>query len=290
MNERTTRIKLYTDRTTKLIVNNSSYTIDNKYIIKVNRQKDTLVLIASNDTLKKEIRLKPINSFYYYSNIITYGLGFIWDYKNPKRYTYQRNVYIDLNSISKRPERFLPSRKGQVDFIYSLPWINSFYLHPKYESTKINTGFWGVAIGLDYYHKRNRFISLTANAVSDFFIPVPGAVDISGEYELMSSIYLNLTDNLQFKRLTYGFGFNYSKNIWDHRYSKFGNPPPPSREPITKSSQSIGLTFNGYFRLGNHFNIGLIYRPSLFNVHPYEGFKYEHLISIDFGWKWKINK
>jgi hypothetical protein len=236
------------------------------------------------------IKLRPKNSFNYYANVLTYGLGFIWDSKSPKRYTYRKNVYIDYNSTKQKPERFLPSKRGQLNLVYSIPYINNFYLQPQDEPTKINTGFWGVSAGLEYYYKSNKFINLSVSGATDFFVPVPAAVDISGEYELMSSVYIGLTNNYQFKTFTIGYGLNYAKNIWDFRYSGFGDPPPPTREPVTKSNQSIGLILNSYYQLGRHFNLGLIYRPTLISVYPTMETKYEHLISLDFAWKFKLKK
>lgn len=291
MNESTTRIRVRSDTPSQVIVNNKSYQLDKKLNIKVERSKDSLLLKAKSDSLSKVFVLKSKNSFYYYANILTYGIGFIWDSKNINRYTYQRNVFINYNSDITIPDSFKPCKKGQLNLIFSLPHINSFYLHPIDESTKINNGFWGLSVGIDYFYNNHKFMRLTANAVTDFFVPFPAAVDIIGEYELMSSFYFSLTDNYKFKTFTFGYGLNYSKNTWDFRIYSWEDSIPPLREPIKKSSQSIGVTLNGYYQLGNNFSIGLIYRPTFLQIRPFTEFKYEHLISVDFSWKWKtINK
>ncbi len=289
-NKPTTNIKVYSDKPTELVVNKKKYIIENTCKIKVPRQNDTLILIATSDSLKKVIKLKQQNSFNYYANVLTYGLGFIWDSKSPKRYTYQKNIYIDYYSTKKRPERFLPSEKRQMNLVFSIPYINNFYLQPQSESVKTNTGFWGLSASFEYYYKSNKFINISASAATDFFVPIPAAVDLEGEYESMSSIYFGLTNNYQFNSFTIGYGLNFSKNTWNYNYSTFGDSPPPSREPVTKSSQSIGLILNSYYQLGEHFNIGLIYRPTFFNVYPKPETKYEHLISVDLAWKIKLKK
>jgi hypothetical protein len=124
----------------------------------------------------------------------------------------------------------------------------------------------------------------------DFFVPVPAAVDISGEYALMSSTYLSLMDNYKFKRFSVGYGLNYSRNTWDYRYYARFDSQPPTREPVKKTSQSIGLTINGHYQIGKHFFIGLIYRPTALNVKPTNQFKYEHLISMEFAWRIRLKK
>ena len=286
MNKPTTKIKIYTDHSIEVLVGNDSYQIENEEELHVKRQKDSLILIASQDSLTKTFVLESKNSFNYYANVFTYGLGLIWDLKSEKRYTYQRNVYLDFSSQNLR--KFRPNKKGQLDIQLSLPHINSFYLQPQNESSKTNTGFWGLTGGLEYYYNNKKSLGLSISAVSDFFVPFPAAVDLSGEYELMSSIYISLTDNLKIKDLSIGYGVNYSKNNWDLRYYEAFDPPPPSREPVFKSSQSFGLTLNSYYRLGKHFNIGVVYRPTFFRVKPSTEFVYEHLISVDFAWKWNI--
>lgn len=163
-------------------------------------------------------------------------------------------------------------------------------MHPQNETTKANTGFWGISAGMEYFYKNNKFLSLTASAAMDFFVPVPAAVDISGEYALMSSTYFSLMDNYKYKRFSVGYGLNYSRNTWDYRYYARFNPSPPTREPVKKTSQSFGLTINGRYQLRKYFFIGLIYRPTVLTVKPTTKFNYEHLISMEFAWKIRLRK
>lgn len=286
LNEPNTRIKVYTDNPSELFIGNDSFNIDLEDKIIVKRGKDSLTLVVSQDSLAKTFILKPKNSFNYYLNVFSYGLGFIWDSKSEKRYTYKRNLYLDFDS--QRLRRFKPNKKGQLDIIFSLPHINSFYLQPQNESTKINTGFWGVSGGFEYFYKSKKSIGISISAVSDLFVPVPAPVSFSGEYELMSSSYISLIDNLKINDFSIGYGINYTKNNWDLRYYDTFDPPLPSRDPVNKSSRSIGLTLNGYYRVGKHFNTGLIYRPTFLRIKPSTEFVYEHLVSFDFAWRWKI--
>lgn len=290
MNAPTTRINVSSDQPIKLVVRGDSYSIKENRTIRVERQKDTLILTATADTLKKVIKLKPINSYYYYVNAGYFGFGFILDHKSPKRYTYQQNVFIDFNSNKTRPDRFPPSHKGQVNLIFSLPYINSFFLQPQDEPSKSNTGFWGLSTGLEYYYSSHKFVNLSASVATDFFVTVPAAVDVRGEYELMRTKYLSLTDNIQFKRFTIGYGINYSQNTWMYSDLRSNDSLLVRKDNVTKSSQSIGLVLNSYFQLGRHFNLGLIYRPTFLNVYPRREIKYEHLVSIDLAWKWRVKK
>lgn len=91
-------------------------------------------------------------------------------------------------------------------------------------------------------------------------------------------------------RFTFGYGLNFSKNTWEIVYHDRFDPLPPTREPATRSCSSIGFTLDGYHQIGNHFYLGLIYKPTLLNVNPDFELIYEHLISIDFEWKFRILK
>ena len=285
-------------------INDSTFSRPLKLKIK-RSNKDLSVKLISN-TLTKDFIIKASpNPEFVYGNLIWAELcpvAYLIDLTNRKRYYYGKIVSLNLYNSStiikptilKHYEKYIshtyPTSQRQINLTLSLPWINNFYLHPQNETTKANTGFWGISAGLEYYYKNNKYLSLTASALMDFFVPVPAAVDISGEYALMSSTYFSLMDNYKFKRFSVGYGLNYSRNTWDYRYYTRFNPPPPTREPVKKTSNSVGLTINGHYQIGKHFFIGLIYRPTVLAVKPTPQFKYEHLISMEFAWKIRLRK
>lgn len=286
-NERTTTTKIYTTRASKIIFNKDTIeTFANKAKLNLERRKETLFLRVISDSLEKRIVLKPQNSFNYYGNILTYGIGFLVDKKKPKRYGYPRKIFLNsLDTLSKYFRYDQEDKKGQLHLHLSLPHINNFLLKPINESAKTNTGFWGISIGMDYYYQNNKFLNISASAVSDFFVPIPAAVDIKGEYELMTSSSLYLSNNYKIRRFSIGYGLSYSRNTWDLRYYDLFNPPPPSRPPVKKSKDAFGFIFSSYYQLGKCFNIGVIYRPSFWPINSEQTFQYEHLISMDFAWK-----
>lgn len=289
LNGPTTQLTVTSDRPVQLQVDGVNHEVLGKTKIKVKRQNEVLTLHASNDRVNREIKLKPINSFNYYANVLTYGLGFIWD-NGPKRYTYPRKLYMDLHSPEPLIASYRPTSKNQTNLVITLPWINSFHLKPANEPTKDNTGFWGLSLGVDKIYKPHKFLNLTAGLVSDFFVPVPAAVDISGEYELMSSAYFSLTDNLILNRWSLGYGISYSWNTWDFRYYDQFGPPPPTRDPVTKGSQSVGLSVSSYYRCSQSFYVGVVYRPMLLVVNPELNWKYEYVVSFDLAWRIRLNK
>lgn len=267
-------------------------TRNNKANFKVERKNEPISIVATTDSLTKSFEVEQRNSFEYWANIFTnYGIGMLVDKKNPRRYGYPKHVYINsADTISKYYSFSQENKKGGLYLHLSLPHINSFRLTPEGEKTKINTGFWGLAIGLDYYHSESQFINLGVSGVTDFFVPVPGSIDIRGEYELLSSRYISFSNNHRIKRFTIGYGLSYSRNTWDYKNYGSIDSITPKREPVKKSNYSFGLVFPAYFQLGDHFNIGIIYRPSFYRPGSSPKFLYEHLISMDFAWKIRLKK
>ena len=165
-------ITVYTTQPTEIILKKDTIeTTDNKATLSVERKKETLDIIAKTDSLTKTFKVEPKFSRAFWSNIIfNFGIGMLVDRHNPKRYTYPRRIYINsTDTIGKYYKYGQSDRKGELHLYLSLPHINSFQLTPENERAKINTGFWGLTIGLDYYHSKDQFINLGASGVLDFF-------------------------------------------------------------------------------------------------------------------------
>lgn len=291
LNKSTTKINVYTNEPSTIIQNSDNHqSTNNKTQLIVPRSNDTIKLYVITDDQSKVVSISPKLSHAYLNNIFNYGIGFIFDRKTPKRFSYPARVFIDVSDPSNEFSKYGKANfNGELYLHFSLPHINAFQLTPENESTKSNTGFWGVSVGLDYYYNKNMFLSLYSSAVSDFFVPVPAAVDISGEYELMSSEFIGLSNNHKIKRISFGYGLSFCRNTWDFRYYNRFNPPPPTRDPVKKSHYALGLLFSSYFQAGERFNIGILYRPTFIRFNTTNQYQYEHLISIDFAWKFRLH-
>lgn len=291
LNQSNTFINVRTTEPSLIVMGTDSVqTINNKALLSVERKNEPITLITKNESVEHQIQINPVNSIAYYYNLFwNLGIGMIVEKNNPKRFDYPMIVRLDPNDTTiKVYENNIVPKKGNIFLHISLPHINNFYLNPDQENTKINTGFWGGTIGVDYFYNKIKYINLSASTASDFFIPVPGAIDLSGEFELMSSTYLMLSNNHKLNRFAFGYGISFGKNTWDLKYIDRWDPPPPTREPIKKSHYSFGLVCSSYYQLGKRFNLGIVYRPTFIRFKTEEIFKYEHLISIDFAWKIRL--
>ncbi|MDD3308922.1 MAG: hypothetical protein PHY69_03050 [Dysgonamonadaceae bacterium] len=296
MNRTDHSVRFYSDAPdAKVQVNDSVYPLP--AYIQLSRSKDNLPVKLLNDNEVKELEIKPVltNQFLVGNLLWISGapIGYLIDLTNEKRYYYGESVYLSSSTSDSTVKpmtywhRRYSTEKGQINLHYSIPYVNSFYLRPKGETPKFNTGFWGTSMGLDYFYKDNKFVTLKASGVMDFFLPVIGAVDIRGEYELMSSAYFSLTDNYKLNHISLGYGLNYAWNKWSFQNNE-EEDELPTRVATEKINQSIGVVLNGYYQFGKHFHTGLIYRPTFMQIKPDIKFKYEHLISLDLIWKFRL--
>lgn len=287
-------VNIHTTEPAKIVYKKDSIqTIENIATLLVPRSIEPLELTAITDSSVKTYNIESRNSAMYWANIyFNYGLGMLVDRNTPKRYSYPFRIYLNEADNKYNFYNYKPSKHtGEIDLHVSLPHINFFHLNPSGEPSKSNAGFWGISLGADYYHKSNQYLHIGAVWATDFFIPIPGAIDISGEYELMSTRYLSISNNYRIRRFSLGYGISFARNKWEFKYIDRFGPPPPTREPVKKSSNSFGLIFPAYYQLGYNFHLGVIYRPAFYrpNMNGNERFKYEHLISVDLAWKIKIS-
>ena len=182
-------------------------------------------------------------------------------------FTYSDTLVFDKRKL-KQSESF---GQGTWDLRLSLPFINHFLLKPDLEEKNISSfGFIGYAIGLDYYHKSNQYLSLlAAGLITDCcFDDLPN----------IFSNFMGLTNNHRFNIFAFGYGLSYSMNSWTA--GMFSNK--------NYSANSLGLMFSSYYISENSFTVGIIYRPSFIRLNATPTVKYEHLITIDFAFRIRL--
>ncbi|MEL6627242.1 MAG: hypothetical protein AAFO96_27135 [Bacteroidota bacterium] len=168
----------------------------------------------------------------------------------------------------------------------SLPHINHFHLKPPIEQVrKTNTGFWGVAMGVDYFYSSHSYFTLSGSGNMDFFIPVPASPSIEGKFELMSSVYGSLMHSSVWKRFTWGYGVTYGRNVWSFRNAD-DITGTQMREPVSESYATLGVQTQILYEFKKKIYVGLIYRPTFIRIQASN--QYEHLISMTIGKR--INK
>jgi len=284
LNRKYTSVRILTEKPGKIEVNGLTLKTRPEGInLPVERQNKPLIILYQSDSLEKTVTVDRINSFAWFANIFTnYGLGMLVDKKKPVRYGYPRNIII-----STKPEDFVLPRfnpyvpEGSLYWHFSIPYVNNFHLQRLNEGIQNSTGFWGIATSVEYFHSRDRSVSLSIGGVIDFFMPFIAAVDYSGEWESSSSAYINLAYKQYYKRFNARLGIHASHQFWNFNYSSFGDPLPPTRPTANVSHWTYGLSISTGWQLGRHTWTALTYKPGFFRSDLPNA--YEHVISLEFG-------
>jgi hypothetical protein len=286
LNNKNTLITIGTDREASVIINSDTlHTKQKSVAAAVMRSKQPLEIDIVADSLHKHYSVKSQNSLAFWANIDSYCIGMLADWNNPKRYGYPKEIYLDLHDSSNKYHRFIPSSPGKFYLLISMPHANNFLVRPgNNEGTRTNTGFFGLSVGLDYYYKKNKFLRLSAGAVTNFPIPFPAPYDYKGDVVSISSQYVNISNNYQLNRFLLGYGISISRNYW-HHYNDYTNPVV---EYGSQTNTAAGIVLQSYYKLGRTFYIGAIYRPTFFRFSSSNPFEYEHLISIDLLWRLRL--
>jgi hypothetical protein len=296
-----------------LTVYDSTYRLPEK--IKLKRSIDDLPVTLKTDSIQKEFVLKAsptrttvfANLPYMYLMPIAYAV----DHYTKKRYYYGQDIVLDANDsqttlnkgffpafghrVHDYFQRPYPGKKGQVNVIIGSPFQNNLYMDNAHGAKDYNF-FGGVKSGLEYFYKDNKYWSLTAGYTRGVVFKRLGASDDSdyGEaYVDPHSLSFELKNNYAYKRLTFGYGINYSINSL-----KYGRILQNERERgYTQDFESnyhnytAGLAMSTHLRFHNQMFFGVNYRPSLLLMqHTDIQFRYEHLISLELLYKLRIKK
>lgn len=108
-NSQQTYTKIVTNQPTKLTING----VENNQVgfekeIWVNRSKKSLEIKVESENTKKTIIVNAKNSFMYWANLYNYGIGMLIDKNNPKRYTYPKTIFLDLNDTLIKHKTYIP--------------------------------------------------------------------------------------------------------------------------------------------------------------------------------------
>jgi hypothetical protein len=293
INGRYTNVVIHTTEPSKIIINQDTLTTTkNEVALALQRKKENVPFAAIVDGKTTDgYVLEPRNSAAFYGNLYYGALGVAGmaiDWKNPKRFTYRKHVY--LNSADTIPIFYnndQSDKKGRIFLNFSIPYVNMIRLKPIGEPSKNNTGFWGISVGADYYYRSSTFANLTVGAATDFYLPVIGAVSDSGERELMTSVYVSASNNHRLDRLSLGYGLTFARNGWNYS-PDLDEPERYRRSAVSKYSNAAGLLATASLRLGRKFHIGLNYKPYLIRFSRTNTFDYQHVINFELLWKFRL--
>lgn len=147
-----TKVKISADKESKIVFNKDTISINREQTtIRPKRSKKPLRLIVLKDTLQKDFYFRRQLSATNLLNIYNYGIGFLVDLTNEKRFTYKKNLHFVTDSIknkitlSSKKVTFIPKK---TLFIYTNPpQLFDLISFPK------------VTIGIEYFFLKNLSLS-----------------------------------------------------------------------------------------------------------------------------------
>lgn len=299
-NKKTTKLYITaTEPDARAVIADSTYQLPAK--VKVFRSnKDLNLRLITADT-QRVFRIKPSPSpVFLLGNIvagqyapIAYGI----DFTNQKRFDYGFKVNLDTKdskSVYIPPIRDYftkafnyNSRTIRLNLL--MPYVNQFAYRPYLTDYKNSIGFIGIGVGGDYFYKPSRFVSVEIATMMNFPVPFPASVHYGGAVIFFKSSHILIGTNYKLRRFSLGYGLALSRNNWELKYygNTIINPNMIENQVI---SYNLGLNFPINYQLSKNFHFGINYRPALLQLAPKFGFNYEHLISLNLAWKFRISK
>jgi hypothetical protein len=270
----------------KILVNRNVYNVYNGEVkVHVQRAKDPLIIGFTGRDSIRHIYIQPRSSFIYLAGALsTAGLTCLVERNHPKRYTHQKNIYLEqaANSITLR--RFGPTQKGILQFELSMPYMN--YLQVQTTTGKAHRfGFMGLGGGINYFYKDNRFLSISGGVAADIPIPFPAPLDYGpGMHEQASSVFISARHNHMGRSFEFGYGFSYSKFAW----TMFDHTTVPAVAGQHILTEAFGLSLVARYRPTKNLRVGILYQPALSKSNSNPGLTYQHLLSLEIAVKLRL--
>lgn len=292
IHQNTVRVSIYTDvdsATVNLKDSSKYYVTPAK--IDILRSKSDIELIVKKDSVEMSVFLKSrLSTAFWLGNLFNGSgiLGYAIDLSNPKRFTYPENNYISLTGSKgiykaglQKPKRWYPAVKNQINFKFSLPESNFFYLNRGYGYGS-SFGFLGISAGLEYYISDRYSINSDIGVMMDFVSPFPASVKYVGSYRNSIANYMDLQVGRDISSFHLDFGIQGNKT----KYSEADESSYIDSLKYPFEQYNLGLALSGHYKISNGFNLGLNYYPSLFAWNN-EGFdiNYSHLIMFELIFK-----
>ncbi|MCL2039057.1 MAG: HEAT repeat domain-containing protein [Bacteroidetes bacterium] len=287
VNKKTTEVNIISNSdSVQVYINNDSlnwHTLPTK--IDVMRSKNNLKITVQKDTVQKQIEVKSKNSnIFWFGNLCSYGLGYIADLTNSKRFTYPKKIIIDFDekdvpNLNPTPW-FKEPQKGLLNIKYGIPEGNHFYLN-KGNGYGSAFGFMFLTAGLEYYFSDKYCLSTNFGALIDFMLPFPAPVDHLGDYNQSYAFYGDIKIGSDYKRLHYDAGLQFNQTSYYERETIELFPEYIDILKYSKIQNNLGLAFSTYYRVSKRFNLGLNYYPSFLVLERKPKIHYSHLLFFE---------
>lgn len=292
INNKQTRIEIHSIPDSASICLDNDSCVISPVILEVPRNYNDFSVVVKNDSIEKPIRIKSRVApefmwgnllFVYYSPI-----GYIVDASSrQKTYSYDNSLLVNLSDKTRDYQKWEPSKKGQFYIRSSFPWFDfiEFDNGRGFDNYK---SYMGLTLGIDYYHSKHSFLSLSGGAtgISDIAFPVMDKW-VSDTVQFVNSFSAKLTNNHDlniFSSKNIDFTLGYGLSFTNFRYRQIFKDSIQSMdvELYKKAISTVGFCADANVILFKYFYAGLSVLPSFYTLKRNK-WEYSYLAYFDFG-------
>lgn len=298
-NRKQTRIEVHTFPNAATICLDNDTCVATPVILEVPRSYSDFRVVVKNDSLEKTIQIRSrVSPEFKWGNLLFsfYGpIGYIIDATSRKKmYTYDNSILVDLSNNKTGYKKWESLKQGQFYIRVSHPWFDFVGFNNGREFNRYNT-YIGMTVGIDYYHSKHSYLSLSGGAAGISDMPFPAEkFTYSDTTQNVSSYSVKLTNNHDLNVFlgqnvcfTVGYGlsfthFSYSQTTSDTLSYKH-------YDLFRKEISSVGLSFDANFIFLKYYHIGFSVLPSYYTINSHK-WEYSYLSYFDFGVRFPIGR
>lgn len=284
-NGKNTSIEIHTIPDSAIIRLDNLTSVKSPVILLVPRSHKSFNVSLKNDSIEKVVRIKSS-----YSPLLKFSSNFSSD--SDKIFIYDRSILIDMANETTGYREW-NAKPGKFYAKISFPWFNYMQFNNG-RGFKSYDSFLGLTGGLDYYHSKHSFLSLTEGITgfSDMAFPVMdrGYYDSS---EIISSFSAKLTNNHDFVKFsnenihfTAGYGLSCTRFVYKQTYADTINNISTEYK---KAVSVFGLCLDAHIVLCNILVVGYNILPSIYSIN-HGKWESSFLKYWDFGFRTPIGR
>jgi hypothetical protein len=293
LNGRYTVVQVHTKPENVITIINKKDTVfgSDKPIV-VKRSDEFIEMDFKKDSLKKTIFLKSkLSTAYWLGNFWSpYFSGYLIDLTTPKRFTYPKEIFVNLNDSLRyfKYKTFVVNPNQRFNLGVSVPLAN-FYRFKTGNTYNDAGGMFGIAVNADLYLNKTLYLStqtswLGHSSWHPFYFHI--TLHDSVTTESRKIFFTNLMLNKVYDKWHIGMGISYQQFYW----KKFIYDSLNINHIMQRSdSRGFGLSFALEYNFARNFFVGALYQPMLYNL---DGglFDYQHYWNIQFTYKYPLFK
>lgn len=242
-NEKYAKVEVHTIPDSAVIRLDSLASVKSPVILLVPKSHKSFNVSVKNDSIEKVVRIKSS-----YSPLLKFNSNFSSD--SDKIFIYDHSILIDMTNKTTgygewkaKPPKFY----ARISF----PWFN-YMQFDNGRGFKSYDSYLGLIGGLDFYHSKYSFLSLTGGITGfyDMALPVMDRGYYYDTAEIISSFSVKLTNNHDFVKFsneniqfTAGYGLSFTRFVYKQTYADTINN---ISSDYKKSVSAFGLSLDAH--------------------------------------------